>query len=224
MSADRSLLIQSDNATPCATSPALSCQLFSSSFICFKSAPLADLSIYLQMLAKHKPPVSGKIDYQPDLKLAYIDENIQLLSILPGLNNLKLAAEYHQLGTSQQIEERAEHLLTRFNCRHIRLQLPAFMNALEKRLMLIARALMLQPDILFIEKPFQGLNMYEHNILGEHLMAVVNDLKITVISGYTTLAFMKKADPQILYCDNQVFYVYNNWDSFKQSHTELFDY
>jgi len=223
MSVEPSTLIQAYSASPSAAHPALTCTLASASFICFKSYPLVELDIYLHMLAKQTKAFSGTIDHSPDLKLAYIDKNVRLLSILSGENNLTLAAEYHQLASSEHITKQAEQLLTRFNCNHVRYKLPAFMSTLEKRLLLIARALMLQPHILFIEKPFQGLDMHEHNVLGEHLMALARDLKVTIVSGYTTLSFMKKAAQQIIYCDNKAFYTYNNWHNFKQNHTELFD-
>ncbi|MCK5665617.1 MAG: hypothetical protein KAI17_19150, partial [Thiotrichaceae bacterium] len=195
----------------------------SAAFVCFKSYRLVELNVYFKMLAKHESPVSGTIDYPNPLTIAYVDEKIQLISSLSGFKNLKLAAEYHQLDTIKHINERAEQLLAQFNCSHISHELPAFMTNLEKVLLLIARALMPEPDILFIEKPFLGLDMHEHNILGDHLISLVTDMNLTVVSSDTTLTFTEKAAQHIIYCDNNEFYYYNQWDSFKKRHTELFD-
>lgn len=220
---DTPALIHTYEAVPASSYPALTCTIPAASFICFKSYQLAEIGIYLQMLAKLKQPASGKIDYHQPLTIAYVDENIQLMSSLSGLSNLKLAAEYHQLDSKKNINERAEQLLMQFNCTHVSHELPAFMTNLEKRLLLIARSLMLNPHILFIEKPFQGLDMNEHNILGDYLISLVTDTKITVVSSFTTFAFTKKAAQQIMYCDDKAFYFYNKWDSFKKHHKELFD-
>ena len=216
-------LIHAHEAIPVLSYPVLNCSIPKAAFVCFKSYQLVGLDPYFQMLAKHKSPVSGTIDYPRPLTIAYIDEKIQLISSLSGFKNLKLAAEYHQLDTIKHINERAEQLLAQFNCSHISHELPAFMTNLEKVLLLIARALMPEPDILFIEKPFLGLDMHEHNILADHLISLVTDMKLTVVSSDTTLAFTKKAAQQIIYCDDNEFYYYNQWDSFKKRHTELFD-
>ena len=220
---DSPALIHVHDAVPVLSYPVLNCSIPKAAFICFKSYQLVGLDVYFKMLAKHTTPVSGTIDYPKPLTIAYVDEKIQLISSLSGLNNLKLAAEYHQLDTIDHINERAEQLLAQFNCSHVSQELPAFMTKLEKILLLIARALMPEPDILFIEKPFIGLNMHEHNILGDHLISLVKDMKLTVVSSDTSLAFIKKAAQNIIYCDDKAFYAYTHWDSFKKRHTELFD-
>ena len=217
------VLIHAHEAVPVLSYPVLNCSIPAAAFVCFKSHHLVELNVYLTMLAKHKLPVSGTIDYPRPLTIAYVDEKIQLISSLSGLDNIKLVAEYHQLDTIKQINERAEQLLAQFNCSHASHELPAFMTNLEKVLLLIARALISGPDILFIEKPFDGLNMHEHTILGDHLISLVTDSKLTVVSSDTTLAFIKKAAQNIFYCDGKKFYTYNQWDSFKKCHTELFD-
>lgn len=216
-------LIQAHEAVPISSYPALNCAIPKAAFVCFKSYQLVELDVYLKMLAKHKSPISGTIDYPKSLTIAYVDEKIQLVSSLSGLNNLKLVAEYHQLDSTQHINDRAEQLLLQFNCSHVSNKLPAYMTNLEKLLLLIARSLMPEPDILLIERPFQGLNLHEHNILGDFLISLVNKMKLTVISSDTTLAFTKKAAKQIIYCDDKEFYTYNQWDIFKKCHTELFN-
>lgn len=220
---DSPALIHAHEAIPALSYPALNCTLYAATFNCFKSHHLAEFNLYLKMLASLNPPLSGGIDYPKPLSIAYVDENIQLISALSGLCNLKLAAEYHQLETVECINERAEQLLVQFDCTHINQKLPAFMTHLEKRLLLIARSLMLNPDILFIENPFQGLGMKESNILGDHLISLVNDAKIAVVSSFTTLAFIKKAAQNIIFADDKAFYSYNTWDSFKKEHSELLD-
>ncbi|MCK4841384.1 MAG: hypothetical protein KAT04_05820 [Methylococcales bacterium] len=219
---ENSILIHAHDAVPDTHYPAINCTIPSSSFICIKSRQLIELDIYLQMLAKQHLPISGTIDYKDSLAIAYVDEKIQLISSLSGINNLQLAAEYHQFGNPEQISKRAQELLFRFNCLPVGKKLPAFMTNLEKLSLLIARALMLEPDVLFIGKPFQGLNMQEHDILGDHLISLVTDMNITVVSSDTTMAFTKKAAQQIIYCDDNAFYSYNHWNSFKKDLDRLF--
>ncbi len=225
--ATETILIQAHQAIPeqllVQTPPPLSCSIPAATFVCCKSYHL-ELMPYMQMLAQQQPAGSGRIDYPQALNIAYLDADIQLLSILSGLNNLKLAAEYHQTHTKQHIHQQALQLLEYFQCTQVCHKLPAFMSTLEHRLLLIARALMLEPDILFIDKPFQGLDMYEHDILGTHLINISRELHITVVSSAVSLAFMKKSAQHIIYCDNQAFYAYNEWARFKQQHPELFEH
>jgi len=208
------MLIKAEEAQPNENSPALSCLLPENSTLCFHSASI-NLSLYLQMLDKHFPAYSGNIRYIKPLNTAYINHEIQLVSWLSGFANLTLAANYHQQGSRQEITERAYYLLNYFSCNSIHSSLPNFISPLEKKYFLIARALMLEPQVVFLDKPFIGLNKQEAEKLREKLIPLANEFKLTLITNETGLDFIQRAQAQIIHYDAQKFHQFSHWKPFQ---------
>ncbi len=202
---DSSILIESLKAQPHADWAALSCELPKASFICFQTDENIKLKSYLQMLARIESVNSGKISYLDNIKLGYLDETINLVSVLSGFNNLILAANYHQLNSPELILQQAEELLVDFNCLAIKDSLPAFMSAFEQRLLLILRALMLSPDILFIAKPFHGLDYCDYSRLHDCLVKLVTERNISLVCCDYEPEFIEKNTNMMIHYQQQTF-------------------
>jgi len=208
-------LIQTENAQPHDNSPALNCQLTEKSTFCFKSKSIS-LSPYLKMLDLHSSPYNGSVHYTPQLHTAYLNPEIQLVSWLPSFANLTLAANYHQLGTRQEINERADYLLDCFSCTAIRDRLPHFISPLERKYLLIARTLMLEPQLLFLDTPFIGLNRQETEKLTEKLVTLAKQCQLTLVTNETGSNFIQLAQAHIIYCDTQKFHYFSHWNDFQR--------
>lgn len=204
--------------------PALTCQINAASLVCFLGQRFRTLNIYLQMLAGLIEPESGAVEHfvEPQVTpahshfpgIAYLDYNSALLSVLNGLENVKLPALYHQLGTRQQIDDQAQALLNELQYDANHKVLPAFMTMLQKRHLLIARALMLKPQVLFIENPFAGLELEEATILGQYLTTLVKNKNITLVTSNANLDFVEHYGEQIIYATDQDFQFFQQWQDF----------
>jgi NitT/TauT family transport system ATP-binding protein len=201
----------------------LTCQIATGSLVCFLGQKFSILNIYLQMLAGLTHPQAGSVKcfirsqdtVHPDFpSIAYLSYDSSLLSILNGIENVKVPALYHQLGTKLQIEQQANDLLGELQYDADHTVLPAFMSMLQKRHLLIARALMLQPKMLFIENPFAGLELEEAAILGEYLATLVKNKNISLIVSNANLDFVEHYAKQIIYVTEQDFHFFNQWQSF----------
>ncbi len=226
-----SVLIRAKQALPVAANQQdffpLSCDILSNQLICFLGARFSVLNIYLQMLAGIHKPYSGDVSHfvtQCSARfpvIAYLNYNSTLLSVLSGLENVKLPALYHQLDSKEQIDLKAVALLEEMNYGADHSLLPAFMSGLQKRHLLIARAIMLEPKILFIENPFAGLELAEATILGDYLATLVKNKQMTVITSNAHLDFVEHYGQQIIYAAADHFEFFSQWQSFlvyKQQH------
>jgi len=214
-----SFTIQADNAQPNAQSIALDYLLPATNITCLHSLN-SDLSLYLQMLDQHTPPYSGSVHYSKEVTTAYIDNKIRLISWLPSINNLTLAVEYHQLETQQQAIQRADNLLDYFACSSIKSKFPADLTPLETKTLLIARVLMLQPDVIFFDAPFCGLSHAEQKNLSSKLIDLSTHFKVRLICNEPGLEFMQQSNSPIIYCADSHFFFYHNWNAFKQQQND----
>lgn len=225
------LLIRAENAIPVATNQQdffpLSYDVFANQLVCFLGSRFSVLNIYLQMLAGIHKPYSGDVTHfvtQCSAQfpvIAYLNYNSTLLSVLPGVENVKLPALYHQLGSKEQIDLKVAALLAEMDYGADHSLLPAFMSGLQKRHLLIARAIMLEPKIVFIENPFAGLELAEATILGDYLATLVKNKQMTVITSNAHLDFVEHYGQQIIYAAADKFEFFSQWDRFlayKQQH------
>jgi neutral amino acid transport system ATP-binding protein len=93
------------------------------------------------------------------------------LSRLTVIENMKLGAT-DQVGENffrallrpvwrkqeQEIEERAERLLERFNLAHMRNEFAGTLSGGQRKLLEMARALMVQPQLVMLDEPMAGVN------------------------------------------------------------------
>jgi NitT/TauT family transport system ATP-binding protein len=176
------------------------------------------------MLAGLIDPHSGLVDYFVENQttpahthfpaIAYLNYNSTLLSVLNGIGNVELPALYHQLGTKQEIEARVLALLNELDYGANHKVLPSYMSMLQKRHLLIARALMLNPQILFIENPFADLELEEAAILGGYLAQLVKNKNIAIITSNANLDFVEHYAEQIIYATDNDFQFFQEWQTF----------
>lgn len=204
--------------------PALNYSLKSTNLICFLGQRFNISNIYMQMLAGLSSPQSGEVEYFNCEKstqiakhfpaIAYLSHDSALLSVLNGLENVKLPALYHQLGTKQQIEKQAQALLDELSYGANHKVLPDFMTVVQKRHLLIARAIILEPKLLFIENPFAGLEFAETRMIEDYLYSLVDQKNITVIASNPNLGFVENYADKIILQSSSGFHFFNDWDRF----------
>ena len=96
------------------------------------------MNAYMEMLAGIYQPYTGAINYAEDLlnkshnnnclPIKYIYHNSTLLSILSGIDNIKVPALYHHLGSAEEINRVVDSLLAELDYGFNHKQLPAFME------------------------------------------------------------------------------------------------
>ena len=110
------------------------------------------------------------------------------LALLPVIENMKLGAtaqkgEHFWLGLARplwrsqekEIEERAEEVLARFNLAHMRDEFAGSLSGGQRKLLEMARALMVQPKLVMLDEPMAGVNPALTQSLLEHIKNLRTD-------------------------------------------------
>jgi neutral amino acid transport system ATP-binding protein len=108
------------------------------------------------------------------------------LALLSVIENMKLGAigqrgEHLFTGLlrpvwrsqEREIEQRAEELLARFNLAHMRDEFAGSLSGGQRKLLEMARALMVQPDLVMLDEPMAGVNP----ALTQSLLQHIKDLR-----------------------------------------------
>ncbi len=222
-------LIEAIKAVPFSDTEAsldpLSCQIHANTLVCFLGSKFSLLNRYMQMLAELTATDSGEVHYFSETsadevknfpEIAYLKSDSALLSILNGFDNVKLPALYHQLASKKDIDKQVAILLNELEYGADHSVLPDFMSMLQKRHLLIARCLILQPKVLLIENPFAGLELQQTQLLGDYLVSLVTQKNLTVIISDAPLAFAEKHAHQFIYYDSEGNHIFEQWQSFSE--------
>ena len=232
------ILISAQQARPKSsdgqTLPCLSCEIQAGKMVFLTGSQYSISLPYLQLLAALQPPESGRLTIlgndsgsisstqrlQLRQQTGFVLQGGPLLSVISGFENLMLAARYHQRGEESELRQKAEGLLSEFPLKANYQQLPAYMNKLQRRLLAIARPLMLDPLLLFIDSPFDGLDHHDRVIVARYLTNIAHNHQLTLIVCSDDLYFAHSLADQIIFCDSDESLVFDSWQGFQQSKRE----
>lgn len=151
----------------------------------------AGKSTLLRVLSTLTPPMRGsevkvcgldvvKEDFELRERIGIISHNPLLYPDLSAEENLRFFAELYCL---ENPEERIDELLEAVELKHRRLDLArTFSRGMTQRLS-IARALLADPDIIFLDEPYSGLDPHAMDIL-DNLIAKVRDGRTFVMVSH----------------------------------------
>lgn len=147
-------------------------------------------------------------------KLAYVTEELNLLSVLSGFANVMLPANYHKLDDPEQYIIKADRLMSELGVSHVSEQLPADMQKEQRFLISIARALMIEPDALFIENPFFLLDTVSAERFKQFLLRKVKEKNMTLIISTQDFHFIKKYADKVVFIAPEKLFSFNSADDF----------
>ncbi len=223
---EKDILIQAISAVPeqggAELPQPLSCEISAAKLVCILGQQIDTLNACMEMLAGIKEPYSGSVNHADNLSdskldysaIGFIAHDSTLLSVLNGVNNVVAPALYHQIAAENEIQEDADILLAEFEYEADHTLLPAFMHTLQKRHLLVVRAIMLKPRVLFIQNPFMGLDREQVRIFGKYLARLVKDKNITVITSNVNLDFVQNYADQVIYSSSAAIQFFKQRDDF----------
>ena len=112
------------------------------------------------------------MDKRARLGLGYLAQEPSIFTDLSVEDNLKLVLEFSNLDKSQQADK-LETLLNDFSINHIRKSIAKHLSGGERRRTEIARALILNPDLILLDEPFAGIDP----IAVEDIQQIIKKLK-----------------------------------------------
>ena len=147
-------------------------------------------------------------------RLAFVSSETMLLSAASGLANVMLAASYHQLAETGTLRDRAMALMTQLHVQYLADALPAFIRRDQRYRLALARALMLEPDVLMLDNPFAHTDAAGTGKLKQFLLerARQHDTALVIMSH--DLEFSLKYAQQILFVTREQVYCFKGASEF----------
>lgn len=195
-----------------------------------------DIRPYLQMLAGLESPSAGQLVFPgwndigdrkqlPEAwcrKITFLDNRVNLLSTLSGMDNLQLPASYHKIANEQEIARRAENLLSLLAQAFDFAQLPAYFTRLQQRQLLILRSAMLDPQVLVVDDPYVGLALEEQQAIRQLLSDIVEVTGMAIVLSSSDSSLVM-GYPGVIVCFAKEETVwFDDWQKMLQSdHSDL---
>ncbi len=228
--------IRSKQATPFVDQidlqmPPLTCQLQPSQLTCLVGPYRNQLRAYLHMLAGVIKPESGEVTVcgsqmsqlgrcqwkQLRKKVGYISGAAPVLSTQHGLMNVMLPALYHEQWTFKEVALKARSLLEELESDFEYTLIPALMSSFQRSQIAMARALILDPEVLILNLPFYDLGAKEREKMAELLAKYTMDRTVCMIGGLQYPHFLEQHVQQIIYISETKVAIFNSWNEFTHS-------
>ena len=114
-------------------------------------------------------------------RLGYLQVGDGLLQNLSLRSNISLPLQYATDHQTSAVEKRVDELIVAFHLFHVAGQRPAQVNEEERRRAAIARAVALDPELLILESPFDGLTARSSRELLEDVTTRVDGTPRTIV-------------------------------------------
>jgi ABC-type methionine transport system ATPase subunit len=218
-------------------STGITLQLARCSLTCIVGPSDSGKTSYLRLLAAVDPPAGGSLRLLGQdtstlngpgwrrlrQQVGYVLPNSALLSSQSVLQNVALPAQYHyQYGrdSRDQAVKQAAALLEWLECTADHDELPEYLPAYQQKLVAIARCLMLNPQLLFIDEAFAFMDAQSCGEIARRYLAMRDELKIALVLATCDLAFAKANADRFVFIHPQGPKVYPDWASAERDDNE----
>jgi ABC-type lipoprotein export system ATPase subunit len=150
-------------------------------------------------------------------KLAYVSSGTSLLSAANGLANVMLPAKYHQLDEHQALRNQAMSLMLELNVQKQHDVLPAAMRRDQRYRLALARALMLNPEVLILENPFIHSDAAGSRKLKEFFLTQAKVHKTALLIMSHDIDFSLKHAQQIIFVSGEQVHCFSSTEQFLSS-------
>lgn len=149
-------------------------------------------------------------------RIGYASQDAPLLSNLNAQLNVMLPRLYHLHEKPEDAERAASRLLRDFDCEHVAQRLPAYLDRLERLKVLLARALALDPPLVFLDEPFSLDVATAWPELSERIAALVDEQQRAVVIATQNLRFVARAQ-RIVFLGRDAAFIFDGWNEFARA-------
>lgn len=188
-------------------------------------------SYLLELAASIKTPNSGTVLWEHkniadltessfrkmQLKSSVVFQQPTLISFLPVFENVALPLRYHKLFTPDVINRKVRAILRQFSLSKFSYHLPERLSSGQKKLVAIARALVISPELLFLDEPTESLDpVQEQNIIDTiKILTMVPRTTIFIASDHDNL--LKQIDASFFLLDGRDTHLYTNYSDLQKA-------
>ena len=210
--------------------PSLNCELHAGCVACIVGPKLMR-SQYLRLLGGVDAPGHGCLELlgkdmaEMDAeqwrvqrqRVGFVTRTAPLLSVLNGFRNVMLPALYHRQGEVAEIEAKARRLTDAIDYGADHDVLPAYMTYMQRQHLAIARALILEPEILFVDDPFNGLELEERNLICGYLQSIGREGGRSLVIASNDMAYVRDYASDIIFLARDQVTIFPGWSAFIDS-------
>ncbi len=146
-------------------------------------------------------------------RAGYVLPNSALLSSISVLRNIVLPAQYHNRVNVNQIERRAREILDWLDYSGDEHRLPGYLSEYQRRLVAIARCMILNPKILFIDEAFAFLDATALRNLSKRYLDMRAELNMTLVLATHNLSFASEHADTLVFMHPEGPKIYHDWDA-----------
>lgn len=179
---------------------------------------------WLEALAGLRPAAGGTVRVDgvaageaPGRTFGYVDSNAPLLSSLSVRANVMLPAMHHHGESRDKARRFADRLLDRVGFEGPRTEPPARLSPVGNAQALLARALALDPPLVFIDEPFEMQTIASWKRLADCLGMLAGDDNRIVLVATRNLAFAADRADRLVYIGDNDTRVYDGWPAFSSA-------
>lgn len=187
-------------------------------------------STLLEISAGLKEPLSGKVLWGGrdirDLsvseltaerrKVGFVFQHHALISNLTVFDNIALPLRYHSSMPDKTLQVMVNQHLDKFKIGELCDTLPEALSVGQARLVSIARALIMRPELLFLDEPVGGLDPVIARKIIAILLQLRNRSNLTIVMVSHIINFIEKLRCPIVFLNNKTATYYENIHSFRK--------
>ncbi|NOX08858.1 MAG: ATP-binding cassette domain-containing protein [Gammaproteobacteria bacterium] len=165
----------------------------------------------LHLLGKDVWHAGEKVWWELRKKVGFITESAPLLSVMNGLRNVMLPALYHGMGNDEEVEAKARALIERLGSVEDLALLPGHASEPQNRVLALARALILEPEVLMIDEPAEPLDTPCRQVFLANLVDLVRKDGLTLVVVTHNIPFIRMHADNIIFSHPQGMRYYKSW-------------
>ncbi|MCK4907830.1 MAG: ATP-binding cassette domain-containing protein, partial [Spirochaetes bacterium] len=187
--------------------------------VCIMGASGSGKTMLLKIMAGLETPKRGRVMYnrtnfyhtsekkylEIQKKTGFVFEDSALISNMNVFENIALPLRYHLKLKENQIIKTVESLLENFDLMDCRNHRPAILSSGKRKLVSIARAIVLDPEIIFYDNPFSHIDKISMERAFSIINSRIESKTITSVIVTTDFEFAKRiADKLVIMYDGKI--------------------
>jgi len=152
----------------------------SGEFCCIIGPSGCGKSTFLRILSGLAPTTSGRVNRPDEHKLAMVFQNFALFPWLTVYDNVAFGLRMRGVSHAE-IHERVSTQLAQLGLADVSQQHPKELSGGMRQRVGIARALVIEPTILFLDEPFSALDAFTADTLRKELLDIWEKTHVTIV-------------------------------------------
>lgn len=163
----------------------------------------------IKLLGQNIDTMSAKDWARTRTKIAYLPFDSALISAANVLQNVLLAARYHQLEKEPVLEQRARDLLKELD-EELRLnELPAYLRKDQQYKVALARALILEPAVLILDAPFTLFDIESTKKTQQYLLEKVRQ-GLSLIQISHDIPYVLESSTKFVFLNKEILHIFHS--------------